>query len=158
MVGHRAHNETLSLQTQAGIQSTEAANRWAYYQSKNLFHFEAKVMLDQMKVFANKEGASAETAEVRDYYRKMVEKYDKRLPEMQEEAEAISKKAKGHYEESHAAHARADRFDFGELGLQLAVVLCSLAILTKGRAFWYVGVASAVLGILIALTGFIPSH
>src|SRR5438105_1387071 len=45
MLGHRSHNETLRLQgealdyqTQASIKSTETANKWAYYQSKNMFN------------------------------------------------------------------------------------------------------------------------
>jgi hypothetical protein len=155
MVGHRAHNETLALQTLAGIQSTEAANKWAYYQTKNLFDFEAKMMLDQMQVIAVKEGSGAEADKVRAYYQEVVDKYQSKLPLIKKEAEDIGEKQKEYYEQSHLAHARANRFDFGELGLQFAVVLCSLAILTKGRGFWYVGVASAVLGVLIALTGFI---
>ena len=32
-------------------------------------------------------------------------------------------------------------------------LLCSLGILTKSRAFWYAGLVSAVVGVLIALTG-----
>jgi len=155
MVGHRAHNETLRLQTLAGIQSTEAANKWGYYQAKNLFNLEARLMLDQMKVFASKEASDADQAAVRAHYQAMVDKYESKLPKIEEEAIEIGKQGKEYYEQSHLAHARANRFDFGELGLQLAVVLCSLAILTKGRGFWYVGVASAVLGVLIALTGFI---
>src|SRR3954464_15383718 len=67
MLGHRAHNETLRLQgealrhqTLANVKSTEAANKWAYYQSKNLFNFESKLMLDQMDVFA---GAGGKTSQ-----------------------------------------------------------------------------------------------
>src|ERR1700677_3128102 len=59
MLGHRAHNETLrlqgealSLQTEAGIKSTEAANKWAYYQTKNMFNLEAEIALDFLSVMA----------------------------------------------------------------------------------------------------------
>ena len=154
MIGHRAHNETIRLQTLAGIQSTEAANKWGYYQTKNLFHLEAKHMLDQMKVFPPKSGSEADAAAVRAHYQGLIDKYETKLPEIQKEAEAVAEEGKEYYHQSHLSHIRADRFDLGELGLQLAVVLCSLAILTKGRTFWYVGVASAVVGLLIAITGF----
>ena len=43
------------------------------------------------------------------------------------------------------------RLDLGDLGLQLGVVLASLAILTKRRAFWFLG--SAVIGLAVAMTG-----
>src|SRR5204863_9491708 len=52
MLSHRSHNEVLRLQgealqqqTLASIQSTKAANKWAYYQTKNLFHLESKITL-----------------------------------------------------------------------------------------------------------------
>src|SRR6185295_3347512 len=57
MLGHRAHNETLrlqgealQLQTQANLESTNAANKWSYYQTKNLFHLESKITVDLLKV------------------------------------------------------------------------------------------------------------
>src|SRR5437016_13812810 len=73
MLGHRAHNDTLrlqgealrlqgdalrfqgdalQLQTLASIESTNAANKWSYYQSKNLFHLESKITLDLLKDLA----------------------------------------------------------------------------------------------------------
>src|SRR5450631_3525512 len=69
MLGHRAHNETLllqgealrlqgealQLQTLASIESTEAAKKWQYYQTKNLFHLISKNALDQLSVVATNE-------------------------------------------------------------------------------------------------------
>jgi hypothetical protein len=153
MLGHRAHNRTLQLQNDAGRESTEAANKWAYYQTKNLMNFEAKLLLDQMKVFAAREGSQAEAEAVRAHYQAIVDKYDKKLPKIEEEASQIAASGEKHAVESEHAHTWANRFDFGELGLQLAVVLCSLAILTKRRGFWYAGLLSALAGCLVALTG-----
>jgi hypothetical protein len=153
MLGHRAHNETLQLQTLASRQSTEASNKWNYYQTKNLFHFVSELMVDQMKVFGKPDATKAEVDAVQAKYDQIVKKYDKKLPEIVEEANQITEKGEDYLKEAHHVHARADRFDYGELALQLAVVLCSLAILTKGRGFWYVGIVSAVVGVLISLTG-----
>ena len=90
-----------------------------------------------------------------------VEKYEKQLEEIRDEAKAATKEgsesqkeAQKHLHESHVAHRRAEFFDFGELGLQFGVVLCSLAILTKGRAFWYVGLAASLAGLVVAVSGF----
>ena len=91
---------------------------------------------------------------------RQLEKYDQELPQrlaeadkLKAEAEEYQKKAGNLVKESHTIHARADRFDLGELGLQLGVVLCSLAILTKSRYFWYSGLACSLLGLLVALSG-----
>jgi hypothetical protein len=153
MLGHRAHNETLQAQNEAGRLATEATDAWSYYQTKNIRNFQAKMMLNQMKVFAPKEGNAAEAEIVRKEYQSEVDKYEVKLKELQKDAEKLVEKGKEHIEKSHEAHARADRFDYGELGLQLGVVLCSLAILTRSKSFLYVGLIGALLGCLVALTG-----
>jgi hypothetical protein len=153
MLGHRAHNETLQLQNEAGRMATEATDAWNYYQTKNIRSFQARLMLSQMKVFAPKDGSGADAEIVRKEYQDEVDKYAVKLPKLQKEAEELVNKGKEYAEESHKAHARADRFDYGELGLQLGVVLCSLAILTRSRAFVYVGLVAALIGCLVALTG-----
>src|SRR5262249_32566559 len=42
--------------------------------------------------------------------------------------------------ESHHVHTRANWLDYGHLGIELALVLCSIAVLTKQRSFWYSGI------------------
>jgi Domain of unknown function (DUF4337) len=69
------------------------------------------------------------------------------------EVEEILKKAEGRIKDSHVEHRKAARLDYGELGLQFAVVLCSLAILTKSRGFWFFGIASGAIGAVVAVTG-----
>jgi hypothetical protein len=63
-------------------------------------------------------------------------------------------------EEAHKCHHRADFFDYGELGVELSLILCSIALLAKDRRFWYTGVAAAILGCGVALAGFVipPAH
>lgn len=193
MLGHRAHNDTLrlqgealDLQTQASIKSTKAANKWAYYQSKNTFAFQSEMMLDLLKVMAMRDGTTSDAREVVERYEtnaayytgdkdnrmsrrtkgkksetektgklKSVEEEGKKLDE---EAEALLKKSESKLEESHVVHERANRFDYGELGLQFGVVLCSLAILMKSRAFWVVGIVSAAVGAAVAVSGFFIAH
>jgi hypothetical protein len=41
----------------------------------------------------------------------------------------------------------------GELGVELALVLCSLAVLTKRAPFWYSGIGFGILGSCVAITG-----
>ena len=179
MLGHRAHNETLrlqgealGLQTEASIKSTETANKWAYYQSKNMFNLESEITLDLLKVLTTRDDRKKELDEMLKRYDKNVKKYKGaetagddgkkkgKLAEIEEEAtkltketEALQKKAEDRLTESHLIHEKSNRFDFGELGLQFGVVLCSLAILTKSRSFWLAGLVSAAIGAAIAMTG-----
>jgi len=50
---------------------------------------------------------------------------------------------------------RADRFEGGEVLLEVGLVICSITLLTNKRAFWFVGIAAAVAGLLLAVTGFL---
>ncbi len=98
---------------------------------------------------------------VRGRWEKQMNEYKKeKMPETKKLAEELTAKgeedmkgASEYLEKSHAVHLRCDRLDFGELGLQLGVVLCSLSILTKRRGFWQLGLLCAVAGFLVALTG-----
>jgi hypothetical protein len=209
MLGHRAHNETLLLQgsalqiqgealrvqsdalrvqsealqfqTLASMKRTDAANKWSYYQTKNLFHLESKITLDLLKVLSLNEKAAEELVKIRKRHQDNVDKYDRKLPEIESEARGIEEEAnkfmktsqekikesqdkmaesqkkmaesEAKNQESHEVHAKANRFDYGELGLQFGVVLCSLAILTKGRGFWFAGIVSSIVGLAVSLTG-----
>jgi hypothetical protein len=183
MLGHRAHNETLrlqgealSLQTKASIKSTEAANKWAYYQSKNIFNLESEITLDLLKVITTRDDRKNELDDLTKRYAKNVKKYKGddtsaseelksaagkgKLAEIEAEARQLSKEseelmlnAEKKIEESHLVHEQGDRFDLGELGLQFGVVLCSLAILTKGRTFWFFGLLSSAVGAAISMSG-----
>jgi hypothetical protein len=171
--------EALDLTAKASIKSTEAAGKWQYYQSKNSVNFLAQVTSDLLKVIATREGSKEELKELVDGYDGLVQKYsgdkdvrlfskDKKkterthgkLKDAEDEALELEKdvqkllaEAKEKENESHNMHAKAVRFDLGELGLQFGVVLCSLGILTKGRGFWFAGLAASAVGLAIALTG-----
>jgi len=52
--------------------------------------------------------------------------------------------------EAAAASSRADRYDLGEVFLEIALVITSITLLTENRYFWYAGVALGVIGSGIA--------
>lgn len=166
MLGHRAHNETLRLQGEALSLQTEAANKWAYYQSKNIFNLESEITLDLLSVLTTREDRKKELETLVRRYSDNVKKYKGdstsesedtaakgKLAKIMQEADLLSKLAQDRLQESHLMHAKGERFDYGELGLQFGVVLCSLAILTKGRVFWFAGLLSSAVGVAIAMTG-----
>jgi hypothetical protein len=137
LLGHRAHTEELLLQSQA-------TDQWAYYQAKNIRLHEMQGIADLLGALAPQE--KAETAAVRQKYVKQVEKYES-------DKEDISEKAKELEKERDVVSRRADRFDGGEALIEVGLVICSITLLTKRRAFWFGGMFVAALGVLMALTG-----
>jgi Domain of unknown function (DUF4337) len=139
LFGHRAHTEELLLQAQA-------TDQWAYYQAKNIRLHEMQVMVDQLGVFAVQDKEKTEL--LREKYQKEVERYGN-------DKDSISEKAKEQERERDLLRARADRFDAGEGILEIALVICSLTLLTDKKFFWYVAMLIGAVGIAISLGGFL---
>ena len=137
LMGHRAHTEELMAQNQA-------TDQWAYYQAVNIrrHNYEMGVDLLSMAEFKNREKADKIQAD----YRKQADDYKKEQGE-------ISDKAKEFESDSAHAQRKADRFDLGEVFLEVALVISSLALLSRKRIFWFLGIASGLAGLGTAVTG-----
>jgi hypothetical protein len=166
MLGHRAHNATLQLQaeanlhhTKANIFQTQAADEWGYYQAKNIRRHEYESFIKLAGILALQPGASSEReADVKEWQRQ-VERYKKELGEHENKARTLEKQCHDQQDEaeeslqkSHLVHQQAGGYDLSELAVELRLVLCSLAVLTKLRWFWYSGIFAAVVGVLIVAT------
>jgi Domain of unknown function (DUF4337) len=138
LLGHRAHTEELLLQSQA-------TDQWAYYQAKNIRLHEMQSIADLLGALALQDKEKAAT--LREKYIKEVERYEG-------DKEDISEKAKELEKERDLLGRRADRFDGGEAFLEIGLVICSITLLTKRRAFWFGGMLIGLTGVVLALTGF----
>jgi hypothetical protein len=137
LLGHRAHTEELLLQSRA-------TDQWSYYQAKNIRFHEVQGIADLLGALAPAD--KEKTAAVREKYLKETERYEA-------DKEDISEKAKEFEKERDLISRRADRFDGGEALLEVGLVICSITLLTKRRAFWIGGVFVGFLGVIMALTG-----
>lgn len=138
LLGHRAHTEGLRLETQA-------ASRWTQYQAKSIRLHEAQGFSDVVKLVAplNK-----------DLGQELKEKYVKEVEHYEADKSDVSKEAKSLEDERDLTVRQADRFDGGEALLEVGLVICSITLLTKRKAFWLIGVLIGVLGTALAATGF----
>ena len=137
LLSHRAHTEELLRQSQA-------TDQWAYYQAKNIRWHEVQSVADLLGALAPQD--KEKTAAVREKYLKEVERYEG-------DKDEISDKAKELENERDLISRRADRFDGGEALLEVGLVICSITLLTKRRAFWLAGMIVGTLGVAMALTG-----
>jgi len=139
LLGHRAHTEELLLQA-------KASDQWAYYQAKNIRLHEMEAVADMLAVLSP--GDREKTATVHEKYVKEVERYEK-------DKDTISDQAKDLEKERDLVSHRADRFDGGEVFLEMGLVICSITLLTKKRFFWFSRITIAALGVVLAVTGFL---
>jgi hypothetical protein len=85
---------------------------------------------------------------VREKYQKEADRYTKEQSEIEEQAKDLEK-------ESALNQRKADRFDLGEVFLEIALVISSLALLSRTRLYWYLGIVSGLAGLGVAATGFL---
>ena len=137
LLGHRAHTEELLRQSQA-------ADKLAQYQAKSVRLHETQGFSDVVGLVDSMDKGTGESLRA---------KYVKEVDHYQSDKEDISKEAKDFEAERDLAGRRADRFDGGEAFLEIGLVICSITLLTKRKAFWIGGMLIAAGGITMALTG-----
>lgn len=150
MLSHREHTETLRLQNEATIHHTQATDQWGYFQAKKNREYSYEVSGVILAPVAEKAENSKPLLAKAEEWKSKAKKYEQDAAKIQSEAEALTSRAGELQEESQHAHHRADRYDLGELGVEMALVLCSLAVLTKRAAFWHVGIAFGIIGAGVA--------
>jgi hypothetical protein len=155
MLSHREHTETLRLQSEASILQTQASDQWAHYQAKKNREYQYEIAEEMLASLADAgKGPSSKDSSAaslkKENWNQKVKRYKEESEEIKKEAESYEKDARDRREQSHRAHDRADRYDLGELGVELALVLCSLAVLTKRSQFWHAGIGVGVIGACVA--------
>ena len=139
LFAHRASAHQLLMQGQA-------SDQWAYYQAKSIRWHEMQAFVDMFDVMNVRD--TKKTEELREKYQKQVEKYDA-------EKESIGEKARELENERNVQGHRADRFEAGEIFLEIALVICSITLLVNKRAFWFAGILIGTAGLVVAATGFL---
>jgi len=134
LMGHRSHTEELLMQSRA-------TDQWAYYQAKNIRRHSYEMELDQLSLMEFKDKEQA--AKVREKYQQEAERYTKEQAEIEEQAKDLEK-------ESTKAGSKGDRFDLGEVFLEVALVISSLALLSGKRFYWFLGIVAGLAGLGVA--------
>jgi hypothetical protein len=118
----------------------KASDTWAYSQAKDIRHYIAQSTHDSVKDL--RPGST------------LVATYDQDAKRYKKEASEIQEKARDYEKERDALGEKADRFHLGEVFLEIAIVLSSLAILTKRRPLFWGGCLSGIAGLVIAATAY----
>ena len=133
VLGQHFNTEKLLLQG-------KASDEWAYSQAKDIRHYIAQATRDSL-------ADQKPNSPLVNTYGQDAKRYKKEVGEIQDRARDFEKERDQNGE-------KADRFHMGEVFLEVAIVMSSLAILTKRKAFFGVGAISALAGIVISATSY----
>ena len=139
LLGHRAA-------TEAVLNQAKASDQWAYYQAKNIRGHEDKLFanLTAITPASNTEAL----AKIREDYLQEADRYKDQEKEIEAEARKLE-------QEVALEQKRADRFDLGEVFLEIALVITSITLLSGRRMFWQLGLGMGAIGVVLAVTGFL---
>ena len=141
-----AQAESLKFEIEAGKEKTSAANAWSYYQAKNIRDHMYESMEELSTIVPAQDAAARAKASER--WQKQREKYKSELKEHKNEAEHKEKQSDEMHRQSEIQHHLAHKTGRATLFPELGIVITSMAVLTRKRAFWLVGVILALIGTL----------
>ena len=134
MLGHRSHTESVFLQTKANDQ-------WAYYQAKN--------------IRSHMYGADAKFSSLLPNGKQVSDDFQKLAQDQKDSAQEIQAKAQELEKEADGSSARALKFDTAEIFFEIAIVLCSITLLTGKRAYWLTSFVSSAIGLVYVAAAFL---
>jgi Domain of unknown function (DUF4337) len=133
LMGHRIHTEELVLQT-------KSTDSWAFFQAKDgryhMYTADAKL--------AELQGAAGQA---------VAAEWKKKAEQERAESDEIRKESERMERETERAANRSNYFDGAEICLEVAIVLCSITLLTGTRLFWKLSLVGAVIGVALMVGG-----
>ena len=146
----------------ATLKNIEAANTWAFFQAKNMRRHVLRVEADSLTLRLKSEpdltadGRVAIEAKIAEYKKQDVAlTSDPDRPEGEREGlDQLFEKGKKLEVERDVAMRKDPYFDYAEALLQIAIVLASISIITKGTFLLTISGVLGVAGSLMGLNGF----
>src|SRR5579875_2865941 len=112
--------------TRAILFQSQASDLWAYYQAKDIRRHSYEIFSNLLPLLDPR--GAAKTRDLTAPYNLQTQRYK-------------------HQEQ------RAGRFELSEVLLEVALIICSLTLLTRRRSYWLAGTVLAAIGLGTMLTG-----
>jgi hypothetical protein len=136
VLGHRTHTEAL-------LNTINKTDMWNEYQAQKIRSTDTGLAADLTSTLTvtDKEKAADNLKKYADHQSKWNSDFEKDQEKAKEFEEAFEK-----------AEVRGNRFDLSETLLEIGLVVTSVTLLTRRRAYWFLGLIFASAGILSALS------
>ncbi len=141
------NNKGDNSKTEAIIKTNLASDNWSHFQAKSI-----KGHVEEMHAGLLRELGGATLS---DEAKQSLVRLAGGVEKLKGEKEEIGKKAEELTKEANKLGAINDRCDLAALLLQIGIVICSVAILSEWKPFWYTGIVLGAIGAGIGVTAFL---
>jgi len=131
----------------------EAANRWAFYQAKNMRENLYKIQRSNLEADLQ-ERAEHLKPEARARFESRIKEAGDEEVRYATEKKDIEGEAKKAEQERDLNKKKNPYFDFAEVLLQISIVMASIAILSSSRPVFCFSLAVAAMGAILSFNGF----
>jgi hypothetical protein len=133
--------------TQAILNKTQAADQWAYFQSKSTKGHVYEMGREIVGLFAEVPGISpAKHKAASERFDQLVQKYGKEREPIEEQAKKLDAESEHQFKKHHY-------FAQGVAAFQVGIVLASISIMVRYRPVWYLSLVAGAAGILLVIIG-----
>jgi len=118
----------------------QETNQWSYYQAKSIKGYLYETQLERLELERladsqnNKGSASDKREKTMSHYSETIKRYEKEKAEIKAKADDFAK-------QKVIAQERAGNYGYSLIFLQAAIMLSSVAAITKKKPLWYFGLA-----------------
>ncbi len=145
--GNNAMKEMLLAQQQS-------SDQWAFYQAKVIREHLYRSQKLRLEVDLLERGSLIKP-EIKERLESLMKKMAEEEARYNAEKKEIEKEAKKLEHERDVSRDKDPYFDYGEVLLQIAIVMASVSILSGSRPVFYFALSGAILGTLFSLNGFL---
>ncbi len=132
----------------------EASNQWSFYQAKSIKEYLYRIEKDRLETQLVERGDTMKPAALK-HYKTEIQKVSTEDDRLSKDKQIISVEAKKQEHERDVNKAKDPYFDFGEVLLQIAIVMSSVSIISNSRPVFIFSIGAALIGSLVTLNGFL---
>lgn len=140
--------------TRSVLSQTQAANQWAYYQSKSIKGYLYENQKESMELEFKKDKTKL-AEDLRDEYEGKIAAYNQKLKRYEEEKTLIAQEAKKLESIRDESQKHTQAFGLAVIFLQIAILLSSIAALLKKKYVWVLGMGTGIVGVVYFVNGFL---
>lgn len=122
------------------LSQAQETDQWSYYQAKSIKSYLYEIQKQEMEIELLAQPGMP--APARGKMEKAITEYDKQIKRYEGEKNEIKAKAEELAKSKETSSHKAGNFGYALIFLQIAIMLSSVAALTKKEYLWYLGLAS----------------